>query len=130
MASVSPLLKYAIEQPERLADHASAYLGLAAAELDAEVTILQQRLMWQLVMSQGLSIGLTLAGVALLLWVALPQPLPLGWMALPPLLPLLVSLGIGIRQRRYRRAPAFAVLRAQAATDVRLLSRLAKGRGA
>lgn len=130
MANMSPLLKFAIQQPERLADHASAYLGLAAAELDVEVTTLQERLMWQLVMSQGLSIGLTLAGVALLLWVALPQPLPLGWMALPPLLPLLVSLGIGIRVRRHPRAPVFAVLRTQAAMDVQLLSRLAKGRGA
>ena len=113
-----PLLRLLWRQPDLVVEHASAYLALAADETGAAVNGLARYWLYRLVaITCGAAAGV-LAGVALLLWAALPQLAPSAWLLwLVPLLPLPVAAWAWHRSQSPVAAPMFAALQAQARLD-------------
>jgi hypothetical protein len=68
-----PLLNLVATQPQLLADHAEAYAELLAAEMTRAVQAWRQRLLLYAGALCGLAVGAVLAGVACMLWAALPD---------------------------------------------------------
>lgn len=117
--AMHPWLRFAWQNPQRLAEHAVAYVALAADEaalvLDRAVAGCRR----QLVIGACLVVGALLTGTALLLWVALPG-LPEGrawWLAAVPLAPFLGAALAWQCAPLPDRGEDFAVLRAQLALD-------------
>lgn len=118
-----PLFHLIATRPQLLADHAEAYAGLMAAEIPRVSDTLKRKLLLNGLALTGLVVGLTLAGVALMLWALNPN---LAWPAAWPLLavPLLPIGAAGVcliaAQARSDSA-AFADLRIQASADMAML---------
>lgn len=117
-----PLLHLLMTRPELLAEHAQAYAELTGIEINDLVRAESRRLLYSAVALCCATAALVLAGVALLLALALPETRNAAWWALllPPCLPLLGALAC-LRLRSGIRAPAFAVLRQQLLADWLLL---------
>lgn len=123
MLHLHPLLHLAVRRPQLLLDHAAAYAELAAAEAATAAAQWERRVAWRLAAAIAFGVAALLAGVALLLWAALPpgsiaRP---GWMLATPLPPLLLAMVAVRRAARAGAAPNFAQLRRQAASDLLLL---------
>lgn len=69
---IHPLLRLALSRPDLLSDWGGAYAGLLAAGLDRDAHRLRRQLLCQFGALTLVAVGLTLAGVAVLLWAALP----------------------------------------------------------
>jgi uncharacterized membrane protein YqjE len=118
-----PVFRLAAAQPQLLAEHAAGYAELLVEEITFSGQHLKQRLALQMVGLVCLGIALVLAGVALLLWAALPaQTLRLPWLLIAtPLAPALPGVLALWRASTLRVPPAFTALRAQLAADAELL---------
>lgn len=87
-----PLLRLALARPDLLANHASAYAGLALDNARDVVADWQWRLVGWALLAGGLSLCLILGGVALMLYGAVAAP-PTPWLLWAvPLTPLLIAL--------------------------------------
>jgi hypothetical protein len=121
---IHPVFRLVAAQPQWLAEHASAYASLVAEELALSGERLQQRLFLQLTGAACLLVAATLAGVALLLWLSLPEAglLRSPWLfVLTPALPLFVGLWVlRLAQGQVAHEP-FARLRLQLGQDAALL---------
>ncbi|MFN7784687.1 MAG: hypothetical protein ACK5PG_18385 [Lysobacterales bacterium] len=122
MTRLTPLMRLTIEQPQLLAEPLAAYADLIRAELEKEGHFLRERLLRQLLVCLGLAVGSILSGVAVLLALVLPDPLPYARMAAVAALPLLLSLAVWLGERGRQRPPMFAALRGQAALDRALIA--------
>ena len=124
-----PLFHLIATRPQLLADHAEAYAGLVAAEIPRVSSAFKRKLLLNALALVGLLVGLTLAGVALMLWALNPNP-NLAWPAAWPLLVVpLVPTGAALAcliaaQARSERA-AFAEVRSQATADMAMLREVA-----
>lgn len=124
-----PLLRLAADQPPRLVEHLLAYGELAGDELEQAASRWQRHLAWQLAALALAAIALALAGVAALLWAALPP----GAISAPqalwqvPLLPALAALLCLLADRRRPDGPRFTRLREQLAADAQSLRDAADG---
>jgi hypothetical protein len=122
MRALHPLLRLAVDEPQLLAEHLAAYGALLAEEGAVAVARSQRRFARQALAGVALTVALTLAGVAGLLWAALPaasigQP----WLlCLVPTLPLLLAIALLWRGRAPDEPETFAGLRRQAAADLGL----------
>jgi fatty acid desaturase len=67
-----PLLHLLMTQPGLLGEHAQGYAGLLASEVAELQQVGQRRLLWSAATVACTSIGLVLAGVALMLWAVMP----------------------------------------------------------
>jgi len=72
---IHPLLRLALSRPDLLSDWGGAYAGLLAAGLERDAQRLRRALLCQFGAVTLIAVGLTLAGVAVLLWAALPPDL-------------------------------------------------------
>lgn len=122
MRALHPLLRLAVDEPQLLAEHVAAYGALIVEEGAVAVARSQRRLACQALALAALVVGLTLAGVATLLWAALPaaamvQPWLL-WAV--PAAPLLLALALLWGARDPAGPAPFAGLRRQAAADLGL----------
>lgn len=112
-----PLLRLLWRQPDLVVEHASAYVALAADETSAAVAGLARQWLYRLVAIASTAIALVLAGVAVLLWAALPGVAASAWLLwLVPLLPLPVAVWAWLRAAG-QTAPLFAGLQAQIGLD-------------
>jgi uncharacterized membrane protein YqjE len=118
-----PLLHLLMTRPELLAEHSQAYAELACHEISELALASRDRALWSAAALCCATATLVLAGVALMLAVALPQPASAGqWtLLLTPCAPLLGALACVLVMRARQRAPAFAALREQLAADRQLL---------
>jgi hypothetical protein len=116
-----PLLRLALARPDLLADHASAYAGLALDNAREVVADWQWRLVGWALLAAGVLLCLGFAGVALMLHGAIAAP-PTPWLLWAvPLAPLLLAL-CGAWLARRRAAPQRgASLAQQFETDLSLL---------
>jgi len=120
---MSPLLRLATVRPQLLVDHAQAYADLLLLEGgQLSVRWRRQLLLGSLALCGG-AVALVLAGVALMLWAALPPGsihAP-AWLVAVPALPLLAAIGCALALRSDDRAGPFAVLRQQLQADSAML---------
>lgn len=118
-----PVFRLAASQPQLLAEHAAGYAELLAEEITVSGHHLKQRLALQIAGMVCLALALVLAGVALLLWGALPeQTLRLPWLLIAtPLAPAVLGVFAFWWARSLAPPPAFTALRAQLAADAELL---------
>lgn len=117
------LIRLAATQPDLLAEHAGAYAELATDE----ATVLARRLRRQTLLGAAalaaLAVAFTLAGVAVLLWAALPvaaMPMP-GLLPVVPVLPALLGLVCAWQARSGHAVPAFTGLQRQWQADTEML---------
>lgn len=118
-----PVFRLAASHPQLLAEHAAAYAELLAEELSASGAHLKRSLALQLVGMTCLGIALVLAGVAVMLWAALPaQAVRLPWLLIAtPLAPAVLGV-LALWSASSMAAPdAFAALRSQLAADAAML---------
>jgi uncharacterized membrane protein YqjE len=118
-----PLLKLIATRPQLLAGHLQAYGELAVTELARAAPLWKRQALFSALALLGLLAALLLAGVALMLWAALPaQPMPAPWLLLAvPLLPLAGALGCLAALRRGRGRDSFQELRQQLNADLAML---------
>lgn len=124
-----PLLRLAADQPPRLLEHLLAYGELAGDELEQAASRWQRRLAWQLASLGLAAVALSLAGVAALLWAALPPASIAAPQALwqVPLLPALAALLCLLAGRARPDGPRFTRLRQRLAADTQTLREAADG---
>ncbi len=118
-----PLLQLAMTQPGLLGEHAQGYAALLGSEIQTFQQRTQQRLLWAAATLACGTAALALAGVALMLWAAVPGMAgsAVGVLWLTPCLPLLAAAGCGLRACRNSETRAFAQLQAQLQADLQLL---------
>ncbi len=95
---LNPWFELLATRPQLLAEHASAWADLLAAEGGAALTGWRRRLWLQLGAALAAAVGLMLAAVALMLWAVtpaaqLPQPLAAAVLVGVPLLVLMLAAG-------------------------------------
>jgi hypothetical protein len=122
-AMIHPVFRLVAAQPQWLAVHAAAYAGLVSEELALSGAGLRRRLVLQLAGAACLLLAATLAGVALLLWAALPEAgLRQPWLlVLIPALPLMAGLWVLQLSRSQSTHDPLARLRLQLSEDAALL---------
>jgi hypothetical protein len=124
---IHPLFTTLATRPELLAEHAGAYAELAAAEAAAAAASWKRGAVLAAVAGGAALLALVWAGVALLLWGALPAgTMPRPWLLWAvPGVALLLALACAAALRRRTTAPAFGLLREQWAADRALWQRAA-----
>ena len=118
-----PLLALAASQPQLLAEHAGGYAELLALEAGEFSQAWKRRLLLHALALGSALMGLTLAGVAALLWaVTPPAQIQAPWMLWAvPLLPLFGALGCLLVAQSGARGQSFDRLRQQLAADLQML---------
>lgn len=119
-ALFQPLLRLVSTRPEVLGDHAQAYVELFASELDSASARVKRQVLLASLGICGLGAGAVLAGVALMLWAALPSlAAPALWvLILVPLSPFVMAIACLVSAKRQGQAKAFGHLREQAEIDL------------
>ncbi len=122
-----PLFHLIASRPQLLADHAEAYAALVAVEIDQVSARWTRTTLLHALALCGLSVALALAGVALMLWAALPAlPAQAAWaLIVVPLLPLAAAAGCLVAAQRSGPHDAFADLRQQVKADIAMLREVA-----
>lgn len=117
------LLKLWLLPPELLQMHAQGYADLASQAWTQQLRTLKNRWMLYALSALSLGLGLGLAGVALLLWSALPRIDPRHAWVLPalPLGCLLLSALLWVWARRLRTRPGLQELHDQIRLDSLML---------
>lgn len=119
------LLKLLLLPPEWLQVHAQGYADLAGQAWAQHLCTLKNRWLLYALSALSLGLGLGLAGVALLLWSALPQIDPgHAWVLVAlPLGCWLVSAGLWVWARRLRTRSGLHELRDQIRLDILMLQK-------
>ncbi|MFT3956278.1 MAG: hypothetical protein QM722_18415 [Piscinibacter sp.] len=116
-----PLFRLAAAEPALLADHLQAYGELMSGEALDALGRWRRAALLQLAALASAAVGVTLAGVALMLW-AVGGSVAMPWLLVAvPALPLLLALACHIAARGAWAQPGSTVLREQWAADLALL---------
>lgn len=117
-----PVFRTLASRPELLAEHAGAYVDLAAAEVDVAARQVRTRAALMAASLACGALGVGLAGTALLLLAVTPlQEMPAPWALLAaPAVPLGAALGLWWAQGRKSVDLHFSALREQVALDRQL----------
>ena len=120
---VHPLFRLAATRPQLLAEHASAYAELVAEELTSGAMAFRRRLTLQSVAVAGFAVSAVLAGVAAMLWAALPAgSLNVPWLlVLVPALPAVLGSWALSAAGAGTPGELFVALRRQLADDAAML---------
>lgn len=118
-----PLLELLLARPQLLADHALAYGELFTQEMAQALRAWQRWALWRAAALCALLLATVLAGVALMLWAALPASgMSAPWLLLlTPMLPLVVAVGCWGVARQRGSPQAFGLLRDQISADMAML---------
>lgn len=116
---IRPLLQLMASEPELLTEHLHAYAALLGDEVGTFQGQFKQR--WALWVTLALMVTVTVifAGVALMLWLAMPGAPWTLWL-LPGIMALL-CLATAFFIRRQKQTPGFLALRQQIAADLAML---------
>jgi hypothetical protein len=117
------LLNLVVNRPQLLTEHAEAYAALVASEVGRWSALWQRRALLRALAGANTLVAIVLAGVALMLWAALPGvPAQAAWALVGvPLLPLAVALACLIATPQPAERSAFDVIRQQIDADLALL---------
>lgn len=115
-----PLFRLAATEPALLADHLQAYGELVSGEALDALGRWRRAALLQLAALASAAVGVTLAGVALMLWAVGTVAVP--WLLLAvPALPLALAIACHAAARGAWAQPGSTVLREQWAADLALL---------
>jgi hypothetical protein len=120
-----PLFRLAATEPALLADHLQAYGELASGEALDMLERWRRAAVLQLAALASAAVGMTLAGVASMLWAVGPVTEPWLLVAVPAL-PLLIALACHLAARGAWVLRGSSVLREQWAADLALLRSVAQ----
>lgn len=117
------LLNLLATRPQLLAEHAQAYAELMADELPRAASEWKRQALLSVLAALALLTALLLAGVALMLWAALPsEAMPVAWLlVVVPLLPLAAATGLLLAAQAGARRRGPSDLRQQLDADLALL---------
>ena len=117
------LLHLIAAKPQLLLDHAEGYSELIAAEASGATAWWKRRAVLYVSAIFSGTIALVLAGIATMLWAALPAAgMQAPWvLILVPALPTLVAVWCAIAAIAQAKEPHFASLREQARADMAML---------
>jgi len=118
-----PLLNLIATRPQLLAEHAQAYAELLADDLPRVASAWKRQAWLNAVAVLGLLAALVLAGVALMLWAALPTlSMPAPWLlVVVPLLPLAAAAACLIAAQARPRRKGASELQQQLSADLAML---------
>ena len=118
-----PLLALITSRPQLLADHAEAYGELVSAEMLRVSAAWKRQTLLNAAALAGLAVSAALAGVALMLWAALPAAtMPVPWLLIAvPLLPLAAATGCLVAARGHGEPEAFDNVRQHVKADLVML---------
>jgi len=114
-----PLLQLIATEPELLADHLQSYAQLLGDEVGTFQGQVRQRWALWAILALMLTVTATLAGVALMLCLAMPGAPWTLWLV--PGTMALLCLAVAFFISRRKPAPGFLVLRQQIAADMAML---------
>lgn len=115
-----PLFRLAATEPALLADHLQAYGELVSGEALDALGRWRNAALLQLAALASAAVGVTLAGVALMLWAVGTVAVPWLLVAVPAL-PLALAIACHLAARSAWAQPGSPVLREQWAADLALL---------
>ncbi len=128
-AVIHPFFATLVTQPGLIVEHLDAYADLAKAEAGAWGSSLQSR--WILKLAIGVCglLAITLGAMAALLAGAIDwRSMPHGWVLLAvPAIPIVTALGCWWRLKALAPKQAFALLRDQVATDLKIMRSVDRG---
>ena len=118
-----PLLNLIATRPQLLAEHAQAYAELVAAGLPRAAAAFKRQALLTALTAAGLLAATLLAGVALMLWAALPAlAMPAPWLlVVVPLLPALAGIACGMAARAPAEPKLLGELERQVSADLAML---------
>jgi len=120
---IHPLFRLLVSQPQLLAEHVEAYSELVAAEIGAVTAQWKRRALLQGLSAAMGILGLLFAGVALMLWAAIPA----GTMSHPwalwavPAIPLVMAAWAQLAARAPLEVHGARRIREQLAADAAML---------
>jgi uncharacterized membrane protein YqjE len=114
-----PLLHLIVREPNLLADHAGAYAELLGEEIGVASVHLKRKALLSAVALLSAAVGTGLAGVALLLWAAIPpENMNAPWaLVVAPLVPLALAVGCWMAAQSKAGPKAFEQVRRQLRED-------------
>lgn len=115
-----PLFRLAATEPALLADHLQAYGELVSGEAVDALGRWRRAALLQLAALASAAVGVTLAGVALMLWAVGTVAVPWLLVAVPAV-PLALAIACHAAARSAWAQPGSTVLREQWAADLALL---------
>lgn len=119
---IHPLLRLVATQPQLLADHAEAYAGLLGDEIDRSAASFKHRVLLIAVALCSGGVAVVLAGVAVMLWAALPPTaMQAPWaLVVAPAVPAGIAIVCALLGRS-QPGDRFAELKQQVAADLAML---------
>ncbi len=119
---IHPLFRLIATRPHLLGDHLEAYADLVGEEMGQVAARLKRRMLWQSIAVGLALLAVVLAGMALLLWAAIPlATMPAAWaLIVVPGVPAVAAVLCAVAGRA-EAEPAFANVRRQLAADAALL---------
>jgi len=120
---IHPLFRLIVSDPQLLADHVEAYSELVAEEVGAVTTQLKKRAVLHAVSLVCIMVGVLLAGIAVLLWAAIPpdnmnSPLALF---IAPCVPIVIGVCAHFAAKAPMAEHGFKTIREQLAADAAML---------
>ncbi len=114
-----PLLHLIVRDPHLLADHAGAYAELIGEEIGVASAQWKRKAALSAVALAAGAVGVVLAGVALLLWAAVPaESMNAPWaLVVVPLVPIVLAIGCVVSARSNAGPKAFEQVRRQLQED-------------
>jgi len=123
-----PLLKLVATRPDLLTDHAQAYAELVGDEFGRSMTHWRERALYTS-LAGGLGLlGLTFAGVAVMLWAVTPPAQMVAPWALvaTPALPLVAAIVCWLRSRSRPLDKPFEIVKQQMHADLSMLREVSR----
>ncbi len=126
---IHPFFATLVTQPGLIVEHLDGYADLAKAEAGAWGSALQSRWLLKTAIAGCALLAITLGAIAALLAGAIDwRSMPHGWVMLAvPAIPALTALGCWWRLRNLASEQAFALLRDQIATDLKIMRAADRG---
>jgi hypothetical protein len=120
---MNPLLRLVATQPNLLAAHAESYARMLGREIGATGATLRRRVVLGAIVFFLLFTGLVFAGVAVMLWAALPQVrIDTAWiLVLIPCIPLVLSMLFYVVLRSDSTPLAISKVKTQFEADMAML---------
>ena len=120
---IHPLFLLIATRPQLLADHAEAYAELVATELGQVSAAWRRRALLYAVALACLAAAAVLAGVALMIWAAIPvATMQAPWaLVVVPLLPMAAAAGCLLAVRSRGEASGFDNIQQQMKADLAML---------
>ncbi|OHC79482.1 MAG: hypothetical protein A3H24_05820 [Rhodoferax sp. RIFCSPLOWO2_12_FULL_60_11] len=120
---IHPLFLLIATRPQLLADHAEAYAELVATELGQVSAAWRRRALLYAVALACLAAAAVLAGVALMIWAAIPvATMQAPWaLVVVPLLPMAAAVGCLLAVRSRGDASGFDNIQQQMKADLAML---------